>query len=70
MRREADIKRIKAWLKEGDMTLDDVGVDGDFDTLSDEVIDSLLDSVGEDEAREAHRRYEEEESLRYAMEEE
>ena len=63
MDRKSDIIKIKYYLKKNGMTLNDIGVDGTFKTISDDVILDILNDIYEDEAREEYDRYLEQESF-------
>ena len=63
MDRKSDIRKIKYWLKKNDMTLKDIGVDGTFRNISEDIIIDILNDIYEDEAREEYDRYLEKESF-------
>ena len=65
-----NISKIKKWLSETGMTLDDIGIEDTFETMSEDVIISILEDIAEDEAREQGRKLEEMESLEYMLDEE
>ena len=63
MNRKSAIKRIKRWLEEYNLTLEDVDVNVPLKDVSDEILNELLDYVAEDKAREDYDDYLREESL-------
>ena len=64
------LRRIRKWMKNNDLSLSDLGLSKPLEQLGLATIASLLEAMAEDEARDQHRRYEEQEAFAAALEEE
>ena len=66
---DPSLKRIRQWMKRNDLTLDDLGFDPDMtlETLDTGCINSILEAIAEDNARDQQRKSEERDALEYQM---
>ena len=63
--RQSKLAKIRTWLKKHNMTAADIGVDGPIEKADDDVIDSIIDDIKEEQDRKDGEADEYSKSLEY-----